>query len=51
MSEDVTPPAAPAVIFAADVEALLAEYEHDFIGKAHEIVQGLKSLIANAKAA
>jgi hypothetical protein len=32
------------------VKELLAQYEHDFIGRAHEIVQGIKDLVAKAEA-
>lgn len=35
----------------SEVKALLEEFGHDFIGKAHEIVQGLKSMIAKAEGA
>lgn len=42
-------PKAPATIPADAIKAILAEYEHDFIGKAHEIVQGLKALVHAAE--
>lgn len=39
----------PAVL-AADVEAVLEKFGHDIIGQAHSIFDGVKALVAKAKA-
>jgi hypothetical protein len=51
MADEASIPAAPASVPVSELKALLAKWEHDFIGRAHEIVQGVKSLIVDAEAA
>lgn len=49
MADEANTPEPAPTVSVEEIEALLDKYSHDFIGKAHEIVQGLKSLVFLAK--
>lgn len=50
MADEAETPAVPASVPVSELKALLAEWEHDFVGRAYEIVQGVKALAADAEA-